>query len=115
MAQFDSPLYNIVGSFDSPLFNKAVSHDSPLYFTAESLSKIENISVNSKPNLKLFYVNFQGPRWSCFMERNGGEKSHDTVPLKMICPNPNSTLGMWSSDSQYKYSVSTSPFLSHSG
>jgi hypothetical protein len=31
-----------------------VSHDSPLYFTAESLSKIVNISANSKPNSKQF-------------------------------------------------------------
>jgi hypothetical protein len=59
-AEFDSPLYNIVGRFDSPLFNKALSHDSPLYYAAERLSKFVTISVNSKPNSKLFKVIFQG-------------------------------------------------------
>ena len=52
--------------------------------TAE-LIKSSNISANSKPNSKILYPVYHGPRWVRIMTKNRGRKSRDTLPLKGQC------------------------------
>jgi hypothetical protein len=58
-------------------------YDSPLYYIVASQTSNSNNSANLKQSFKIFLVVYQGPRWSCSMKMNEGEKSRDTVPLRL--------------------------------
>jgi hypothetical protein len=56
-------------------------YDSPLYYLVVSQNLNSNNSANLKQNWKIFLVVYQGPRWSCSVKKNEGDKSRETVPL----------------------------------
>ncbi len=59
-------------------------YDSLLYYIAASQTSNSNKLANLKQNVSILLVAYQGPRWSCPMKINGGEKSRDTVPLRYM-------------------------------
>ena len=43
------------------------------------------ISAKSKQNSRIFQPVYQGPRWVQIVEKTGGRKSRDTLPLSILC------------------------------
>ena len=64
-------------------FDSAVSCTprSRIFLTLSS-----NISAKSKPNSKMFYTVYQGPRWVRIIAKNRGRKSRDILPLTTLTP-----------------------------